>query len=182
MRVGVFLTMGFLEAEAAPVLDAVRILRESGAAIEALTVAKSRHGLEAAAGSLWTAKYALTARPQLDVLVVPGSKSLARAARDLQVELWMEEIWNDLQAVFLGANGPVFLGELGRAPALVAAHPAYAKEVRRYAQIGHETAYAVGKVTTTAGYLFLLGALLDHLQASGFDITPVLDQMALAFD
>jgi len=166
----------------APVLDAVRIMREAGTTIEAFTLAKSRHGLEAAAGSLWTAKYALSARPQLDVLVIPGSKGLARAARDLQIELWLEDVWGGLEAVFLGANGPVFLGELGRAPALVAAHPAYAAEVRRYAQVGHETAYAVGKVTTTAGYLFLLGALLDHLQARGFDIAPVLDQMALAFD
>ena len=182
MRIGVFLTMGFLEAEAAPVLDAIRIMRESGSEVEAFTIAKSRHGLEAAAGSLWTAKYALAARPQLEVLVVPGGRGLARAARDLQVGLWIEEIWNGLQAVFLGANGPVFLGEMGRAPALVAAHPAYADEVRRYAQLGHETAYAVGRVTTTAGYLFLLGALLDHFQVGGFDITPVLDQMALAFD
>ncbi len=182
MRIGVLLTMGFLEAEAAPVLDAARILREAGAGLEAFTLAKSRHALEGAAGSVWTARYALPARPELDVLVVPGSRSLARAARDLQIELWLEEVWPRLQAVFLGANGPVFLGELGRAPQLVAAHPAYAGEVKRYAKLGHETAYAVGKVTTTAGYLFLLGALLDHLQSAGFDIEPVLEQMALAFD
>ncbi|WP_287372956.1 thiamine biosynthesis protein ThiJ [Oceanithermus sp.] len=182
MRIGVLLTMGFLEAEAAPVLDAVRILREAGAGIEAFTLAKSRHALEGAAGTVWTAKYALSARPELDVLVVPGSKGLARAARDLQIELWLEEVWPRLEAVFLGANGPVFLGELGRAPQLVAAHPAYADEVKRYAKLGHETAYAVGKVTTTAGYLFLLGALLDHLQSAEFDIEPVLEQMALAFD
>ncbi len=182
MRIGVLLTMGFLEAEAAPVLEAARLLREAGSEIEAFTVAKSRHGLEGAAGSLWTAKYAVSARPRLDVLVVPGGKGLERAGADLQLELWLEEIWDGLQAVFLGANGAVFLGRLGRAPALVAAHPAYGAEVRRYAQIGHETAYAVGKVTSTAGYLFLLGALLDHLGSQGYDITPVLDQMALAFD
>jgi len=174
--------MGFLEAEAAPVLDAARILRESGAELEAFTLAKSRHSLEGAAGTVWTARYSLPARPELNLLVVPGGKGLARAARDLQMELWFEEVWPRLDAIFLGANGPVFLGELGRAPQLVAAHPAYLEEVKRYAKPGHETAYAVGKVTTTAGYLFLLGALLDHLQAAGFDIDPVLSQMALVFD
>ncbi|GEM_PF-132766 len=182
MRVGVLLTMGFFEAEAAVVLDAMRILKENGAEVKAFTLAKSRHGLEGAAGSSWTARYALSARPQLDVLVVPGGKGLVRAARDLQTELWLEEVWPELKGVFLGGNGAVFLGELGRAPQLVAAHPAYAPEVGRYAKVGHETAYAVGKVTTTAGYLFLLGAVLDHLQASGYEIAPVLDQMALAFD
>ncbi|PZA06166.1 MULTISPECIES: DJ-1/PfpI family protein [unclassified Meiothermus] len=157
MRVGVLLTPSFLEAEAALALEVCRLL-----GLEAFTFAKARSSLEGQAGAVWTPRFALSGRPQMEVLVVPGGASMRRMGRDPVLQGWLEEAWPHLQAVFLGANASLFLAEAGYLGGTVTAQ-ALAREA--LAERGFRVVEAPlvwhGKVCSTRGYLDLARALLD---------------------
>jgi putative intracellular protease/amidase len=157
MRIGVLLTPGYLEAEAALVLEALRLLR-----IEAFTVARGRTALEGSGGAVWTPKFTFAARPELDVLVIPGGPQMSKLGNDPQHQDWLREIWPGLKAVFLGANAGLFLLEQGELRSPVAAHH-LAHEALREKGIRIENKPWVwnAKVCSTAGYLELTRALLD---------------------
>jgi putative intracellular protease/amidase len=151
------LTPGFLEVEAALALEVCRLL-----GLEAFTFAKARSSLESQAGAVWTPKFALSGRPQMEALVIPGGTSMRRMGRDPVVQGWLEEAWPHLQAVFLGANASLFLAEAGYLAGAVTAQ-ALAREA--LAEKGFRVVEAPsvwhGKVCSTRGYLDLTRALLD---------------------
>ncbi|RDI96496.1 thiamine biosynthesis protein ThiJ [Meiothermus sp. QL-1] len=157
MRMGVLLTPGFLEAEAALALEVARLLQWEG-----FTLARSRASLEGNAGAVWTPKYTLAARPGLELLVIPGGSQMRRLGREAEHRAWLEEVWEGLQAVWTGANGALFLLEAGHLSGKAAAHP-LAHEALRAAHLEPVAApyHWQGKLCTTQGYLALLQALLD---------------------
>ncbi|WP_027883594.1 DJ-1/PfpI family protein [Meiothermus rufus] len=157
MRLGILLTPGFLEAEAALVMEAARLL-----GWERFTIARGRTALEGSAGAVWTPKYTFAARPGLDVLVIPGGSQMRKLGRDDAYQDWLEEVWESLRAVFAGANGALFLLEAGRLSGSAAAHPVAAEALagtplKRVEEGWHWQ----GKLCTTQGYLELVQALLD---------------------
>ncbi|MER3479688.1 MAG: thiamine biosynthesis protein ThiJ [Meiothermus sp.] len=157
MRVGVLLTPSFLEAEAALVLEVCRLL-----GLEAFTLAKARHSLEGQAGAVWTPKFAISGRPQMEALVIPGGAHMSRMGRDPVVQGWLEETWPHLQAVFLGANASLLLAEAGHLSGPVAAPPLARQDL---AEKGFRVVEAPlawhDKVCSTRGYLDLVRAVLD---------------------
>lgn len=157
MRLGVLLTPGFLEAEAALAMETARLL-----GWERFTVARGRTALEGSAGAVWTPKYTFAARPELEVLVIPGGPNMRKLGRDVEHQDWLGETWDSLRAVFAGANGLLYLWEAGQVSGRVAAHPisktALAETALEYSQ---ENYCWQGKVCTTRGYLALVEALLD---------------------
>lgn len=157
MRVGVLLTPGFLEAEAALVLEVCRLL-----GLEAFTFAKARSSLEGQAGAVWTPRFAFSGRPEMEALVIPGGASMRRMGRDPVVQGWLEEAWSHLQAVFLGVNASLFLAEAGYLAGAVTAQ-ALAREA--LAEKGFRVVEAPlvwhDKVCSTRGYLDLARAVLD---------------------
>lgn len=157
MRLGILLTPGFLEAEAALAMEAARLL-----GWERFTLARGRTALEGSAGAVWTPKYTFAARPDLDVLVIPGGPNMSRLGRDTEHQDWLNEAWGGLRAVFCGANGVLFLLEAGRVSGKVVTHP-IAKEALAGTALEqlHEGSHWQGKVCTTQGYLELTRALLD---------------------
>lgn len=82
------LTPGFLEAEAALVLEVCRLL-----GLEAFTFAKARSSLEGQAGAVWTPRFAFSGRPEMEALVIPGGASMRRMGRDPVVQGWLEEAY-----------------------------------------------------------------------------------------
>ncbi len=157
MRLGVLLSPGFLEAEAALVLEASRLL-----GWEAFTVARGRTSLEGAAGSVWTPKYTFVARPQMDALVIPGGVSMSKLGRDEQHQDWLSENWESLRAVFCGANAALFLLEAGRLSGQVVSHSVADEAIAATTLSKTSGAFHWnGKVCTTGGYLHLLGAVLE---------------------
>ena len=152
------LTPGFLEAEAALALEAARLLGWEG-----FTLARGRTGLEGAAGSVWTPKYTFAARPQMDVLLIPGGSQMSKLGRDEQHQEWLGEIWEALRAVFCGANAPRFLLEAGYISGQVAAHPNAQEALSQTTlELTPQALHWQGKVCTTGGYLDLARALLDY--------------------
>ncbi len=157
MRLGVLLTPGFLEAEAALVMEAARLL-----GWERFTVARGRTALEGSAGAVWTPKYTFVARPELDVLVIPGGPNMRKLGRDLEHQDWLNEVWSSLRAVFTGANGALLLWEAGHVSGPVAAHPITAEALAGTAlERSKAPHHWQGKVCTTQGYLALARAMLD---------------------
>jgi putative intracellular protease/amidase len=154
---GVLLTPGFLEVEAALVLEVARLL-----GWERFTLARGRTALEGSAGVVWTPKYTFAARPEPDVLVIPGGPQMSKLGRDAEHQDWLGEVWEGLRAIFTGANGVLFLWEAGQVSGKVAAHPV-AKEALAGTPLEHcqEPYHWQGKVCTTQGYLALAGAVLD---------------------
>ncbi|ADD27969.1 MULTISPECIES: DJ-1/PfpI family protein [Meiothermus] len=157
MRLGVLLTPGFLEAEAALAMEAARLL-----GWERFTVARGRTALEGSAGAVWTPKYTFVARPELDVLVIPGGPNMRKLGRDLEHQDWLNEVWSSLRAVFTGANGALLLWEAGHVSGQVAAHPITAEALAGTAlERSKAPHHWQGKVCTTQGYLALARAMLD---------------------
>ncbi|GIW32907.1 DJ-1/PfpI family protein [Meiothermus sp.] len=157
MRIGVLLTPGFLEAEAALVLEVARLLGWEG-----FTLARGRTALEGSAGAVWTPRYTFAARPEMDVLVIPGGSQMSKLGRDAEHQDWLSEVWDGLRAVFAGANGVLFLWEAGQVSGQVTAHPIAEEALARTALERSREPYRwQGKVCTTRGYLALAGALLD---------------------
>lgn len=157
MRLGVLLTPGFLEAEAALAMEAARLL-----GWERFTVARGRTALEGSAGAVWTPKYTFVARPELDVLVIPGGPNMRKLGRDLEHQDWLNEVWGSLRAVFTGANGALLLWEAGHVSGQVAAHPITEETLAGTSLERSQAPYHwQGKVCTTQGYLALAGAVLD---------------------
>ncbi len=180
MRIGVLLTMGFLEAEAAGVLELVRLVRRAGGTVEAVTVAKGRPSLEGAAGAVWTPKYAVVVRPELEVLVIPGGQGMAKAGRDPVLAAWLHEVWPALDAVFLGANAAVLLAEAGLAPHAVAAHPRARAALEAHPiRVVDAPVHREGRLVSTQGYAHLLRALADHLAAHGLPVHEALEHLGL---
>jgi len=157
MRMGVLLTPGFLEAEAALVMETARLL-----GWERFAIARGRTALEGSAGAVWTPRYSFVARPELEVLVIPGGPNMRKLGRDAEHQDWLNEIWGDLRAVFVGVNGVLFLLEAGHLSGRVAAHPITEEGlVGTTLERTREPYQWQGKVCTTQGYLALSGAVLD---------------------
>ncbi len=112
----VLLLPSFSELEAALALEAARRLE-----IPAYTVAKGRKGTEGLAGSVWTPTYAFPAAPPPKALLIPGARRPERPAQDPTWLAFLEEVWEGLEAVFLGHNAHLFLAEAGRLPQVVSA-------------------------------------------------------------
>lgn len=157
MRLGVLLTPGFLETEAALTLEVGRLL-----GWERFTVARGRTALEGSAGAVWTPKYTFAARPEVDVLVIPGGPQMTKLGRDLQHQDWLGEIWDGLRAAFTGANGVLLLLEAGFVSGRVSVHPIAREALEGLAlEFLEQPAHWRGKVCTTRGYLELGRAVLD---------------------
>jgi hypothetical protein len=153
----VFLLPEFSELEAALALEAARRLE-----IPAYTVAKGRKGTLALAGSVWTPTYAFPAAPPPKALLIPGARRPERPAKDASWLAFLEEVWEGLEAVFLGFNAHLFLAEAGRLPKEVAAPGEVAEALRA---LGYWVVpggfHREGKVYATQGGLALLPALSD---------------------
>ncbi|GEM88291.1 DJ-1/PfpI family protein [Meiothermus granaticius] len=157
MRLGVLLTPGFLEAEAALVLEVARLL-----GWERFTIARGRTALEGSAGAVWTPKYTFAARPELDVLVIPGGPQMSKLGRDPQHQDWLSEGWEGLRAMFTGANGVLLLLEAGLISGKVSAHPVAWEALEGSAlELTREAYHWRGKICTTRGYLELGRAVLE---------------------
>ncbi len=163
MRMGVLLTPGFLEAEAALVMEAARLL-----GWERFTIARGRTALEGSAGAVWTPRYTFAARPELEVLVIPGGPNMRKLGRDPEHQDWLNEIWGGLRAVFAGANGVLFLLEAGHLSGRVAAHFIAEEALAGTTLERTEEPYRwQGKTCTTQGYVFLTQAVLDWAGFTG---------------
>ncbi|WP_038045560.1 hypothetical protein [Thermus caliditerrae] len=153
----VWLLPEFSELEAALALEAARRWERP-----AYTVAKGRKGTPALAGSVWTPTYAFPAAPPPTVLVVPGARRPAHMAQDPAYLAFLEEVWEGLEAVFLGHNAHLFLAEAGRLPAVVAAEGETAEALgQRGYRVLEKPFHQEGKVYTTRGGLSLLEAMQD---------------------
>ncbi|GGN06522.1 hypothetical protein GCM10007092_21790 [Thermus composti] len=153
----VLLLPEFSELEAALALEAARLW-----GMPAYTVAKGRKGVPALAGSVWTPTYAFPAAPPPKALVVPGARRPERAAKDPSWLAFLDAIWEDLEAVFLGFNAHGFLAEAGRLPPRVAAREEVALRLLREGYRVVPGAFLrEGKVYTTQGGLALRAALED---------------------
>lgn len=86
-------------------------------------------------------------------------------ARDPTYLAFVEEVWEGLEAVFLGFNAHLFLAEVGRLPPQVVAAeevaPALAKQGYR---VGDGLFHREAKVYSSRGGLALLGAFEDWAQ------------------
>lgn len=150
----------FSELEAALALEAARRL-----GLPAYTVAKGRKGIPALAGSIWTPTYAFPAAPFPEALLIPGAKRPGRMARDPSYVAFVEEVWEGLEAVFLGFNAHLFLAEVGRLPSRVAAPGEVAQALAQQGyQVAEGSFHREAKVYTTLGGLSLLKALEDWAQ------------------
>ncbi|MFD3005718.1 DJ-1/PfpI family protein [Thermus tengchongensis] len=150
----------FSELEAALALEAAKRL-----GLPAYTVAKGRKGTPALAGSVWTPTYAFPAAPPPEVLLIPGAKRPGRMARDPSYMAFVEEMWEGLEAVFLGFNAHLFLAEVGRLPPRVAATAEVAQALAKQGyQVADGSFHREAKVYTTLGGLSLLKALEDWAQ------------------
>ena len=149
----VLLLPEFSELEAALALEAARRL-----GLPAYTVAKGREGTLALAGSVWTPTYAFPAAPQPRALVIPGARRPGERARDPAYLAFLEEVWEGLEAVFVGFNAHLFLEEAGRLPEAVAAPSGLGLEARGHRVVAPPW-HRGGRVYTTRGGLYLLEAL-----------------------
>lgn len=150
----------FSELEAALALEAARRL-----GLPAYTVAKGRKGILALAGSIWTPTYAFPAAPSPEALLIPGARRPGRMARDPSYVAFVEEVWEGLEAVFLGFNAHLFLAEVGRLPSRVAAPGEVAQALAQQGyQVAEGSFHREAKVYTTLGGLSLLKALEDWAQ------------------
>jgi len=153
----VLLLPEFSELEAALVLEGARRL-----GLPAYTVAKGRKGTPALAGSVWTPTYAFPAAPPPKALLIPGARRPERPAQDPTWLAFLEEVWEGLEALFLGYNAHLFLAEAGRLPPRVAAGEEVAGVLKG---MGYEVVPAPflreGRVYATRGGLALLLALSD---------------------
>lgn len=153
----VWLLPEFSELEAALALEAARRL-----GLSAYTVAKGRKGTMALAGSVWTPTYAFPAAPPPRALLIPGARRPERPAQDPAHLAFLEEVWEGLEAVFLGHNAHLFLAEAGRLPPRVAASGEVALRLReRGYQVLEAPFHREGRVYATSGGLALLPALED---------------------
>ncbi|MFN4071435.1 MAG: hypothetical protein ACK4HT_07780 [Thermus caldifontis] len=156
----VLLLPEFSELEAALALEAARRLE-----YPAYTVAKGRKGTPALAGSVWTPTYAFPAAPPPRALFIPGARRPGRMAQDPTYLAFLEEIWEGLEAVFLGFNAHLFLAEVGRLPTRVVAPGEVAQAlVRQGYQVEEGSFHREAKVYSTLGGLALLQALADWAQ------------------
>jgi len=153
----VLLLPEFSELEAALALEGARRL-----GLPTYTVAKGRKGTLALAGSVWTPAYAFPAAPPPRALLIPGARRPERPAKDASWLAFLEEVWEGLEAVFLGFNAHLFLAEAGRLPPQVAAGEEVAGLL---SGMGYRVVAGAfsreGKVYATRGGLSLLAALSD---------------------
>jgi putative intracellular protease/amidase len=159
VQLGVLLSPGFLEAEAALALEVARLLKW-----EAFTLARGRTALEGAGGSVWTPRYVLGARTALEVLVIPGGPHMSKLGRDPDHQDWFAQVWGALRAVFAGSNAALMLLELGqlRRSEPLAAHPLALEALRERGFRPEARPWLwQGKVCTTRGYLELPKAMLE---------------------
>ncbi|QWK22176.1 hypothetical protein [Thermus antranikianii] len=150
----------FSELEAALALEAAKRL-----GLPAYTVAKGRKGTPALAGSVWTPTYAFPGAPPPEALLIPGAKRPGRMAQDPSYVAFVEEVWEGLEAVFLGFNAHLFLAEVGRLPSRVVAPGEVAQALAKQGyQVADGSFHREAKVYTTLGGLSLLRALEDWAQ------------------
>jgi putative intracellular protease/amidase len=156
----VLLLPEFSELEAAIGLEAARRL-----GVPAYTVAKGRKGTPGLAGSVWTPTYAFPAAPPPKALLIPGARRPERAAKDPAWLAFLGEVWEGLEAVFVGHNAHLFLAEAGRLPLAVAACPEVAGTLAGMGYRVKEVPFhREERVYTTQGGLALLAALADWAQ------------------
>lgn len=154
---GVLLFPGFYEVEAALALEAARAL-----GLERATLAKGRRALLGRAGAVWTPTYAFPARPPLRALVLPGAEGVERWGADPVYLAFLDEVWEDLEAVFVGENAHLFLAEAGRLPPRVAAPEGVAPLLLAQGYRVEEAPWhREGRVWTTRGGMDLWAALWD---------------------
>jgi hypothetical protein len=153
----VLLLPEFSELEAALALEWARRLE-----LPAYTLAKGRKGTPALAGSVWTPTYAFPAAPPPRALVIPGARRPERPAKDPTWLAYLEEVWEGLEALFLGFNAHLFLAEAGRLPPRVAAGEEVAERLRKMGyRVEARPFLREGRVYATKGGLALLSALSD---------------------
>jgi len=153
----VLLLPEFSELEAALALEWARRLE-----LPAYTVAKGRKGTPALAGSVWTPTYAFPAAPPPKALLIPGARRPERPAKDPTWLAYLEEVWEGLEALFLGFNAHLFLAEAGRLPPRVAAGEEVAERLREMGyRVEARPFLREGRVYATKGGLALLSALSD---------------------
>ncbi|GLV47391.1 hypothetical protein TJA_05630 [Thermus sp. LT1-2-5] len=156
----VLLLPEFSELEAALGLEAARLL-----GVPAYTAAKGRKGTPGLAGSVWTPTYAFPAAPKPTALLIPGAKRPKRLAQDPAWLAFLEEVWEEVEAVFVGFNAHLFLAEAGRLPLEVAAGEEVAQDlVRMGYRVREEAFHRAGRVYTSQGGLALLRAMEDWAQ------------------
>ncbi|GAA5335525.1 MULTISPECIES: type 1 glutamine amidotransferase family protein [Thermus] len=156
----VLLLPEFSELEAALGLEAARRLE-----IPAYTVAKGRKGTPGLAGSVWTPTYAFPAAPKPKALLIPGARRPKRVAGDPAWLAFLEEVWGDLEAVFVGFNAHLFLAEAGRLPLEVAAGGEVAQDLARMGyRVREGVFWKVDRVYSSQGGLALLPAIEDWAQ------------------
>lgn len=154
---GVLLFPNFYEVEAALALEAAR-----GLGLPRATLAKGRRALLGRAGAVWTPTYAFPARPSLRALVLPGAEGVERWGKDPVYLAFLEEVWGDLEAVFVGENAHLFLSEAGRLPDRIAASKEVATLLRVQGYRVEEAPWhREGRVWTTRGGMDLWVALWD---------------------
>lgn len=164
MQIAVLLTPGFLESEAALVLEVARIWGQSQAEIEAFTIAKARTSLQAAGGSVWTPKLTFMSRDPVEVLVIPGGQTMTKSGRDPAIQNWLRQTWHNLEHVFLGSNAAILLAEAGLCPNKVAAHPVAGATLAGLGiALAPDSVMEQGKVVSSRGQLALVQSLVQSL-------------------
>ncbi len=152
---GILLFPNFYEVEAALALEAAR-----GLGLPRATLAKGRRALLGRAGAVWTPTYAFPARPPLRALVLPGAEGVERFGEDPVYLAFLEEVWESLEAVFLGENAHLFLAEAGRLPRRVAAAQGVASPLLAQGyQVVEAPWHREGRVWSTRGGMDLWAAL-----------------------
>lgn len=174
MQIAVLLTPGFLESEAALVLEVARIWAQNDSGIEAFTIAKARNSLQGAGGSVWTPKLTFMSRDPIEILVIPGGQTMAKSGRDPAIQSWLAQTWPNLKQVFLGSNAPVMLAEAGLCPTKVAAHPRAEETLASFGiKLMADSIFEQDKIISTRGQMALVQSLIQALAPTRLRTTLV---------
>lgn len=159
--VGILLTPGFLEVEAALALEACRQQQ-----VAACTVARARSSLEGMAGAIWTPKYAFPACPPLRALVIAGGSQMRRQGLDLTTQTWLRRLQEGpLKAVFLGGNAALLWHSFQPLSLPVAARSEAAEALSEAGlTLSPQAVCWEGPICSTQGGPHLAQALQDWLQ------------------
>ncbi len=158
--IGILLTPGFLEVDAALALEVCRQQQ-----VAAYTVARARSSLEGLAGAIWTPKFAFPACPPLRALVVPGGSQMRRQGLDPTTQTWLLRLLDGpLEAVFLGSNGALFWNSFQPLSLPVAARGEAAAALGEAGlTLSSQTVCWEGSICSTQGGPYLAQALEDWL-------------------
>lgn len=163
-QLGILLTPGFLELEAATALEVCRQLK-----IPACTVARARSSLEGLAGAIWTPRFAFPACPPLQVLVIPGGSQMRRQGSDPATQEWLDrQHKGPLRAVFLGSNAALLWHSFRPLSEPVAARPETATALLEEGlEVSHQAICWEGTLCSTQGARALEDILHQWLNPKG---------------